>query len=42
MPGDAYTLEYPPLFDEELAEAVRYITAGVDARRPYTTHLGGC
>ena len=25
MPGDAYTLEYLPLFDEELAEAVRYI-----------------
>ena len=26
MRGDAYTLEYLPLFDEELAEAVRYIT----------------
>ena len=26
MLGDAYTLEYLPLFDEELAEAVRYIT----------------
>ena len=26
MLGDAYTLEYIPLFDEELAEAVRYIT----------------
>ena len=25
MLGDAYTLEYLPLFDEELAEAVRYI-----------------
>ena len=26
MLGDAYTLEYLPLFDEVLAEAVRYIT----------------
>ena len=26
MLGDAYTLEYLPLFDEELAEAVRCIT----------------
>ena len=26
MLGDAYTLEYLPLFDDELAEAVRYIT----------------
>lgn len=26
MLGDAYTLEYLPLFDEELAGAVRYIT----------------
>ena len=26
MLGDAYTLEYLPLFDEELAEAARYIT----------------
>ena len=26
MLGDAYTLEYLPLFDEELAEATRYIT----------------
>ena len=26
MLGDAYTPEYLPLFDEELAEAVRYIT----------------
>lgn len=25
MLGDAYTLEYLPLFDEELAEAARYI-----------------
>ena len=25
MLGDAYTLNYTPLFDEELAEAVRYI-----------------
>ena len=37
MLGDAYTLEYLPLFDEELAEAVRYITYAheqwLDARR---------
>lgn len=26
MLGDAYTLEYLPLFDEELVEAARYIT----------------
>ena len=26
MLGDAYTLDYLSLFDEELAEAVRYIT----------------
>lgn len=26
MLGDAYTLEYLPLFDEELAEAARYNT----------------
>ena len=26
MLGDAYTLEYLPLFDDELAEAARYIT----------------
>ena len=25
MPGEEYTLEYLPLFDEELAAAVRYI-----------------
>jgi hypothetical protein len=28
MLGEEYTLEYLPLFDEELSEAVRYISDG--------------
>ena len=32
MLGEEYTLEYLPLFDEELSEAVRYIS--VELRNP--------
>lgn len=36
MLGDAYTLEYLPLFDEELAEAARYIT--YELLNPWDSH----
>ena len=42
MLGDAYTLEYLPLFDEELAEVARYITYELrnpDAARPVLNRL---
>ncbi|MBR1587274.1 MAG: type II toxin-antitoxin system RelE/ParE family toxin [Kiritimatiellae bacterium] len=36
MLGEAYTLEYLPIFDEELASAVRYIS--VNLRNPEAAH----